>query len=83
MDDYDVAIIGSGFVGSSLARFLQTSFSVKTFDEIVLDLEIRDDKDTNRENSPLRKAVDAVEIDTSDLTIDEQVNKIINHIKNN
>lgn len=32
MVDYDVAIIGSGFVGSSLARFLQTSFSVKTFD---------------------------------------------------
>ena len=48
-----------------------------------MDLEIRDDKDTNRENSPLRKAVDAVEIDTSELTIDEQVNKIINHIKNN
>lgn len=32
MDDYDVAIIGSGFVGSSLARYLKTSFSVKTFD---------------------------------------------------
>ena len=59
------------------------SGTVKTFDEIVLDLKIRDDKDTNRENSPLRKAVDAVEIDTSELTIDEQVNKIINHIKNN
>ena len=62
---------------------MNQSGTVKTFDEIVLDLEIRDDKDTNRENSPLRKAVDAVEIDTSDLTIDEQVNKIINHIKNN
>ena len=62
---------------------MNQSATVKTFDEIVLDLEIRDDKDTNRENSPLRKAVDAVEIDTSDLTIDEQVNKIINHIKNN
>ncbi|MFL3028187.1 MAG: (d)CMP kinase [Candidatus Neomarinimicrobiota bacterium] len=62
---------------------MNQSATVKTFDEIVLDLEIRDDKDTNRENSPLRKAVDAVEIDTSELTIDEQVNKIINHIKNN
>ena len=62
---------------------MNQSGTLKTFDEIVLDLEIRDDKDTNRENSPLRKAVDAVEIDTSELTIDEQVNKIINHIKNN
>ena len=62
---------------------MNQSDTVKTFDEIVLDLEIRDDKDTKRKNSPLRKAVDAVEIDTSDLTIDEQVNKIINHIKNN
>ena len=32
MHDYDVAIIGSGFVGSSLAHFLNNSFSVKTFD---------------------------------------------------
>ena len=62
---------------------MNQSATVKTFDEIVLDLEIRDDKDTNRENSPLRKAVDAVEIDTSELTINEQVNKIIDHIKNN
>ena len=54
----------------------------KTYDEMVSDLEIRDYKDTNRDNSPLRKAVDAVEIDTTELTIDEQVNKIINHIIN-
>jgi cytidylate kinase len=56
--------------------------SNKTYDEVVSDLEIRDYKDTNRDNSPLRKAVDAVEIDTTELTIDEQVIKIINHIKN-
>jgi len=54
----------------------------KTYEEIVSDLEIRDYKDTNRDNSPLRKAVDAVEIDTTVLTIDEQVNRIVNHIKN-
>ena len=56
--------------------------SIDSFNEIVSDLEIRDYKDTNRENSPLRKAVGAVEIDTTELTIEEQVNKIINHIKN-
>ena len=32
MSDYDVAIIGSGFVGTSLAYFLKNSLSVKTFD---------------------------------------------------
>ena len=32
MNDYDVAIIGSGFVGSSFAHFLNNTFSVKTFD---------------------------------------------------
>lgn len=32
MDRYDVAIIGSGFVGSSLAVYLSNYFSVKTFD---------------------------------------------------
>lgn len=32
MNDYDVAIIGSGFVGTSLAYFLKNTLSVKTFD---------------------------------------------------
>lgn len=32
MSDYDVAIIGSGFVGTSLAYFLKNTLSVKTFD---------------------------------------------------
>ena len=44
------------------------------------DLKVRDHKDSNRDNSPLRKANDAVQIDTSNLSIDEQVNFIINHI---
>lgn len=32
MNDYDVAIVGSGFVGSSIAQFLKNFLSVKTFD---------------------------------------------------
>ena len=59
---------------------MKKSGTIKKFNEVLSDLEIRDYKDTNRENSPLRKAVDAVEIDTTELTIDEQVNKIVNHI---
>ena len=53
----------------------------KSLDEVISDLKIRDYMDSNRDISPLRKAKDAVEIDTSKLSIIEQVNKIINHVK--
>lgn len=56
---------------------------IKSLDDVMSDLKIRDHKDSNRDNSPLRKADDAVQIDTSNLSIDKQVNLIINHIKNN
>lgn len=32
MDNYDIAIMGCGFVGSSLAAYLNNNFKVKTFD---------------------------------------------------
>ena len=54
---------------------------VKSVKEVISELEIRDQKDSSRDNSPLRKAKDAIEIDTSNLSIDEQVDKIIDHIK--
>ena len=53
----------------------------KSLDEVISDLKIRDYMDSNRDISPLRKAKDAVEIDTTNLSIIEQVNKIINHVK--
>ena len=53
----------------------------KSLDEVISDLKIRDYMDSNRDISPLRKAKDAVEIDTSKLSIIKQVNKIINHVK--
>lgn len=37
----------------------------------------RDDYDSSRDISPLKKANDAVEIDTSNLTIEEQVQKVL------
>ena len=54
-----------------------------TIDEIKNLIEKRDLKDSTRENSPLRKAIDAIEIDTSSLTVNEQIKKIINIIKKN
>ncbi len=45
-------------------------------DEVIADIERRDYQDSHRANSPLKKADDAIEIDTSNLTIDEVVDRI-------
>ena len=41
------------------------------------EIRVRDQKDSQRNISPLKKAEDAVVLDTTDLTITEQVNKIL------
>lgn len=51
------------------------------FEAIRADLQRRDERDSTRTHSPLRKAEDAREIDTSHLTFDEQVDKILSIIK--
>ena len=50
-------------------------------EDILKELEERDYRDTHRENSPLRKAPDAIEVDNSSLTIDETVDKIYDLFK--
>ena len=52
-----------------------------TLDEVVNSLKNRDYIDTTREFSPLKRADDAIDIDTSNLTIDESVNEIIGYIR--
>jgi len=47
--------------------------------QVVNELKVRDMKDSTREASPLKKADDAIEIDTTNLTIEEQVAKILNY----
>jgi cytidylate kinase len=44
-----------------------------TIEEVQHNLEMRDYIDSNREVSPLRKAADAVEIDNTNLSMDEQL----------
>ena len=44
---------------------------------IYQDIVARDYQDTHREISPLQKTEDAIEIDTSNLTIDEVVSKVL------
>jgi len=52
-----------------------------SIDEIVLELQKRDKIDSSRSHSPLKKAKDAIIIDTTDLTFEEQVNKIVTIIQ--
>lgn len=48
------------------------------FETVLNDIRIRDYKDSNREISPLRKAEDAILVDTTSMTIDEVCNTIVN-----
>lgn len=53
------------------------------YDTLLSDIIKRDYIDSNREVDPLRKADDAVEIDSSNLSIEEVTETICNYIKNN
>ena len=71
-------------VASSRARAIrrqkenvEKGISNASVDEIQKEIERRDYIDSHRENSPLMKAEDAIELDTSDLTIEEEVQAII------
>ena len=55
----------------------------RSFQDVLADLRRRDEKDSTRAYSPLQKADEAIEIDTSMLSIDQQVEKIINLLKKN
>jgi len=51
--------------------------------KIKQDLTDRDQYDSSRKLSPLKQAKDAIVIDTSNCTIDDQVNQIYKHIERN
>ena len=75
-------------VASSYARAVrrqkenvEKGISNASVEEIQQEIEKRDYIDSHRENSPLMKADDAIELDTSDLTIEEEVNAIIELFK--
>ena len=56
---------------------METMGEIVSLMELTAELEERDRKDSTREHSPLIKAEDAVEIDTTGLNIAEQVNRIV------
>ena len=54
-----------------------------SLDLILNSLKERDEKDTMRSHSPLMKTKDAIELDTTHLTIEDQINFIIKIVNNN
>lgn len=52
-----------------------------SLEEIQKEIEERDHKDIHRDLDPLRKAEDAIEIDTTGLTIQETIDKILEQMK--
>mgnify|MGYP004596749917 FL=1 len=52
------------------------------YDEVLKDMKKRDSDDSNRKTAPLRPANDAIIIDTSECSLDESIELILNTIKN-
>ncbi len=62
---------------------LKTMGQEPDFQHVLANLIERDHIDSSRQHSPLAKAPDAVEIDTSGLTFADQVAIIVSHVLNN
>lgn len=58
----------------------QESNSDVTLDEVKKNIELRDKTDSGRDVSPLRKADDAIEIDTTSMSVEEEINAILDII---
>jgi len=53
----------------------------QTYKMVLDNIIMRDRLDTKRENSPLKKAVDSIEIDVSNMTLDDVYEKLLTYIK--
>ena len=56
---------------------MEAKGEVVSLEELTAEMLERDRKDSTRKYSPLKKAEDAVEIDTTGTSIEEQVNRIV------
>jgi cytidylate kinase len=62
---------------------LQQAGDKSSLDHVVKNIAERDRKDSSREINPLKKAPDAIEIDTSTMSFNEQVERICTIIQDN
>jgi cytidylate kinase len=51
------------------------------YDDVLIDIKARDERDSGRDAAPLRQAADAMLLDTSDLTVDEAVAEAIHLVE--
>ncbi len=67
----------------AMRRFkeLEQKGAKDTYEEVLSDLKIRDYNDSHREIAPLKPAADSVTVDTSGLSLEQSVNKIVSVIK--
>lgn len=68
----------------AMRRFKELEASGKggmTFEEVLDDVNKRDYNDMHRETAPLKKADDAVECDTTGLTLEGSINKVVEMIR--
>jgi cytidylate kinase len=90
MDGRDIGTVV--FPTAELKLFMKADMQVRAFrrqkellergqlvdlDDVVENIRQRDEIDTTRAESPLRKADDAVEVDTTHIAFDEQVDEVI------
>ncbi len=95
MDGRDIGTVV--FPEAELKIFMNASLEVKaqrrfdeltskgdkvTFEEILKNVKERDYIDTHRDDSPLVKAIDAIEIDNSNLTREQQFEKVLGLVNN-
>ncbi len=83
LPDAEIKIFQTASVASrALRRFKenQNKGLNSDFELLKNEIEQRDYQDTHRKESPLRKAEDAIEIDTSEMTVEQVVSKIISLI---
>ena len=52
-----------------------------TLDDVMRNLKFRDDFDSSRKHSPLRRTSDSILLDTTNLTIEEEINRVVEIVK--
>ena len=84
LPDADLKIFQTASAESRANRRYHENVSkdiVSDYKQLVDEINSRDYADTHREVSPLKKAADAIEIDTSSLTIEQVIQKIEDEIE--
>ncbi len=52
-----------------------------SYTDVIKDIEIRDKRDTTRDNSPLKKSEDAIYLNTTNMPIEEVINQILKEVE--